>query len=87
MKDKKLYQVGTLAGLRMTPCAWRITQSPDGSYELALTFDGNDTGEYNQIMTRRGEVKNYKSIKTVFNDIDQVEQGRATVIYYLGNKS
>lgn len=87
MSETKLYQISVLSGLDLKPWAWRVNQSPDGSYSLELTYKEPAKGEWFAISTRRGSGKNYRAIKSLFNDINKVEKGREVVIFYNGNLS
>lgn len=82
--DTKLYQIRTLAGLDLKPWAWRITQSPDNSYTLELTYQEPANNIWFPISTRRASVKTYRALPSLFNDLNKVEKGREAVIFYLG---
>jgi len=60
--------------------AWRILQSIDGSYSLEFSWLLEDNPLFTPVRTRRETIKNYKSIKAVFSDIEKVQQ--TSLIYY-----
>ncbi len=68
-----LHQLSTLAQLPLKPSAWRILESPEQTYMLEFIYDNAQAPQWLPIYTRRNALKNYKSLKSLFSDIKQVQ--------------
>ena len=57
----------------MQPQSWRIFETTKNQYQLEFTYMINENPEYLAVHTARGEIKVYKSLNAVFNDISKIQ--------------
>ena len=66
-------EIAGLQTIAVKPKLWRITESIDGSYHLEFSWYQGDKTEFTPVQSQRTGMKNYKSIKTVIQDIQKVD--------------
>ena len=68
-------EISSLQKIMVKPAQWRITQSPDKTYQLEFTYrKTTELAEFAHVLTRRGQTKIYKSEKAIINDIAKVQK-------------
>ena len=76
-------EISVLQNIMVKPMSWRVLQSVDGSYTLAFTYVNPERSEYAEVVTRRGVIKVYKSVKAVIADISRVQQDSVVYLHSL----
>ena len=66
-------EIAGLQQIAVKPKLWRITESIDGSYHLEFSWFDQDKTEFTPVQSQRKGMKNYKSIKTLMQDIAKVD--------------
>ncbi len=69
----QISQLIKTANLTCPPALWRILQSIDQSYSLEYSYISIDP-QFSPVLKKTGQIKNYKSLKAVFSDIEKVTQ-------------
>ena len=67
-------EIGSLQKIMIKPTAWRITQKKDGNFLLLFTYcKPSRRAEFANVVTRRGQVKEYKKADSCLKDIARVQ--------------
>ncbi len=75
-------EIGSLAKIMVKPMSWRVLESPDHSYTLSFTYVDAERGEFAEVLTRRGDLKVYKSVVAVLSDIAKVQAEAAVYFFF-----
>lgn len=62
------------------PPFFRVLESIDGSYSLEYSYSDAENVTFVTLITSRAQVKNYKSLRSVFNDIRSIN-ARPTIFF------
>ena len=66
-------EISAIATMAVKPMEWNINKIPAG-YNLLFTYVSPDRESYEFVRTRRGDIKTYKTLNALFNDITKVQQ-------------
>lgn len=75
--NEKVIRMNTISAMErlpIKPTFWRIIQNIDHSFSLDATYEHYEKNQWVGIMTARNEKKIYKSISSVMNDIQKIDQ-------------
>ena len=72
-----------IANIMVDPVIWVITQAPDTKFRLKASFVQPERDEFFEIVTSRGQEKEYKTIQIALADINRVQRNAMVHIIWI----